>query len=82
MYLSFSCSIGITIMKRSTATVRGNVNMLVCVPKCKDNPTSTSRTQETNDQHTQLQSTIYISAVKRSIAGFTICFHNHGEDPY
>ena len=64
------CSIGIT-MKRSTATVRGNVNMLVCVPKCKDNPTSTSRTQETNDQHTQLQSTIYISAVKRSI-GFTI----------
>ena len=51
------CSIGITIMKRSTAIVRENVNVLVSVPKCKDNPTSTSRTLETSGQHTQLQST-------------------------
>ena len=32
------CGIGITIMKRSTATVRENVNVLVRVPKCKNNP--------------------------------------------
>ena len=64
------CSIGITIMKRSTATVRENVNVLVSVPKCKDNPTSTSRTLETSGQHTQLQSTIYIHPDICHISGF------------